>query len=210
LAPKHQEGQNSQGYSAEPYANDVKDQQTNTVPNVNSGAIEPLFQRHLEPLLRRHLETSQVLRRYLEPICEPTVDHTLEALPDTPLRAGIQEKPVTYSIAAFVQDIQTHLQQAWSLINEANDSLLKIGPNLEALEHMLTSFIPVNGDWPTAYNFHHLSEYIETLHHLNIKDAWVGVSQMWKRFTEKMRTLMSAADALKAKGLQHFPSPTVL
>ena len=109
------------------------------------------------------------------------------------------------SLASVVETTQSYLQSAWSSINDAQASLLKIGPVVEMAEHIISAAVPFAGELKIAY-FYHLSEYIEALHHLNVKGAWDAVGKAWALFTEKMQGMSSAAAALGSKCAPHLSS----
>jgi len=109
------------------------------------------------------------------------------------------------SLASVVETTQTYLQSAWSSINDAQASLLKIGPVVETAERIISSAVPFTGELKIAY-FYHISEWVEALHHLNVKGAWDAVGKAWALFTEKMQGMSSAAAALGSKCAPHLSS----
>jgi hypothetical protein len=102
-----------------------------------------------------------------------------------------------FPLSNAVQSISDGVQQVWSQLNSANETLLNVGPVIDILAQRINSLLQLTGG--NAAHVLFISEFIQTFRKLDIRAAWAGLGQVWTRFSSKMNFLSTGAELLSSK-----------
>jgi hypothetical protein len=142
----------------------------------------------------RRLESGRIEAKVPMPRGYLPRSDSVRRLNEEDLPIPVPQSPMPWPAFQSVAEV---LRQTWSSINDASDSLLKLGPKVEKAEQLLNSLFPSAASWKgDPARIHYAFEFIKSFRKLDIRGAWEGMGQVWANFSSKMRGLSSSAETL--------------